>query len=182
MSEYLFIKYVGRARIEQNWAELVSLAERGDMEQIKQQFPREYLLNQNAIRRIRHCKKTTLSSTRGIWIYGPSGCGKSSGVREAIDPGNMYEKLCNKWWDDYNEEPVILLDDVDKSMIYLGQFIKRWCDHYPFRGEYKGGSRMYSPEIVVITSQYMPHEIWADDAELVSAIERRCLLIDMTVE
>lgn len=71
------------------------------------------------------------------------------------------------------------MDDVDLDNKHLGNFLKRWADHYAFRAEFKGGSRMICPEIIIVTSQYLPCSIFTDPA-LIVALERRFTIVDLT--
>lgn len=43
---------------------------------------------------------------------------------------NPYIKMANKWWDGYNDEPEVLLEDVTPSMDWLGYFLKIWTDNW----------------------------------------------------
>ncbi|GIX69585.1 replication-associated protein [Caerostris darwini] len=51
-----------------------------------------------------------LNGSCGVWICGPPRCGKDASVR---DPGDVYMKNLNKWWDGYNNERFVLLSDVE---------------------------------------------------------------------
>lgn len=106
-----------------------------------------------------------------IWIWGESGCGKSKFVRDNYPL--FYSKGMNKWWDGYDHEQVVLLDDFDPSHgEYLGYFLKIWADHYAFNAEVKGGMLRVRPKTVIVTSQY-PIEAVFKDFETIQAIKRR---------
>lgn len=110
-----------------------------------------------------------------FWLYGPPGSGKTSGVyKEAAKLGRpVYQKAHNKWWDHYTENSVVLFDDVNKTETWLGDFIKLWCQEYPFQAETKGGMTTIRPEYVYFTSNYRPDQIWSDDDMLLASIRRR---------
>lgn len=112
-----------------------------------------------------------------IWIYGPSGCGKSSKVRK--DYPDLYWKGMSKWWDGYNHEATVVLDDFDpKHGEFLSYYLKIWADHYAFNAEVKGGMLKIRPAVVVVTSQYTIEECFRNrdgspDIPTIEAIRRR---------
>lgn len=97
-------------------------------------------------------------SSKNAWIYGPPGTGKSRLVREyAKSRGyRIYEKLSNKWWDNYDGEEIVLMEDLDPKVCeVLIHHIKLWADRYPFRAEVKGGSQRLLPKFqFIVTSNY----------------------------
>jgi hypothetical protein len=110
-----------------------------------------------------------------LWIYGPPGSGKSYMVRQMSD--SLYTKPQNKWFDNYQGEKDMLIDDFDHMGKGLSHYLKIWADRYPFTAEIKGGSITPRLRRVFVTSNYTPREIWGDESggssALVDAIERR---------
>lgn len=161
------------------WADALESARRGDFDEID---PQILLCHYGAISRIRgDCivVPESLPTTTGIWIVGPSGSGKSRGCRTQF-PG-LYPKPLNKWWDGYKFEPVVLLDDVDRSHSqWIGGFLKIWADHYGFIAEAKGKSLSIRPERFLVTSQYHIADLFSTDGPLVEALERRFITIPCT--
>ena len=111
------------------------------------------------------------------WIHGPAGAGKSYACRVAF-PG-LYCKPQNKWWDGYNGETAVLLDDFDKTGACLAHYMKIWADGYSFNAEIKGGMVRPRYDTLLVTSNYLPEDIFTDDAELVAAIRRRFKVIKL---
>nr|WAE42972.1 MAG: replication associated protein [Cressdnaviricota sp.] len=118
-----------------------------------------------------------LSSVCGLWIHGESGCGKTSSVIKSFPPAALFIKPRNKWWDGYNLEQFVLLDDVDIYDIALGGCLKHWADRYAFIAERKGGSRRIRPERLIVTSQYTIEEIWKDP-QTIAALRRRFVVVE----
>jgi len=48
----------------------------------------------------------------GIWVHGESGTGKTRNVLSLYP--DIYPKPRNIWWDGYQGEPQVLLDDIDR--------------------------------------------------------------------
>lgn len=111
------------------------------------------------------------------WIVGKTGCGKSRRA-QAENPGAFIKDPTTQWWDGYNGEDVVIIDDFDKFQVKQGGDMKRWLDRYPFQAQFKGAYEMIRPKKIIVTSQYHPNEIW-DDEKTVDAIRRRVTVVDM---
>lgn len=112
-----------------------------------------------------------LTDTCGHWYYGPTGLGKSHAAR--VDFPNFYLKMCNKWWDGYQSEDSVIIEDFDKNHALLGYFLKIWADKFPFPAEVKGGKINIRPKNIIVTSNYSPDEIWGNDPHTIDPIRRR---------
>lgn len=156
----------GKLTAELRWA----LLKAGAFEELP---PENYQRYKAIALDIRSKEMVDLDNLDNLWIYGTSGCGKSRYVRDNYPRDELYDKLLNKWWDGYQHEPTVLLDDVDPDVCkFLGHHIKRWADRYVFRAEVKGGAMQIRPTRLVVTSQFLPYQC-APNAEWLEAITRR---------
>nr|WPR18796.1 MAG: hypothetical protein [Chemarfal virus 250] len=153
-------KEAGQKGIAERW----ELAKQGRFEEL----PPEQIKTYEYIKR-KFTEVHDIGWLDNEWIHGPSGCGKSSSVRERYS--KFYWKDCSKWWDGYDHEEVVVIEDWDpKCSEYLSRYLKIWADHYAFKAEVKGGSMMIRPHKIIITSQYSLEECFPDrnDYEAVS--------------
>lgn len=78
--------------------------------------------------------------------------------------------MMNDLWEGYDNQDVVLLEDIDPFHVKLGYNIKIWADRYAFRGRVLYGSIVLRPKVIVITSQYHPRDIWGSDSKTTEAI------------
>ena len=168
----------GGACEKKRWADAKQLAINGDFDLID---PQIFFCHYSTMKRIykdHQAKPADAEGVTGEWYYGPSGAGKSRDARENY-PGS-YLKMCNKWWDGYQGEDTVIIDDFDKSHSVLAHHLKIWADRYAFIAEMKGEALQIRPSKIIITSQYRPDQIWEDE-ETLDAIGRRFTLTKFSV-
>lgn len=103
-----------------------------------------------------------------IWLLGEPGTGKSYWARTTYP--TLFEKPQNKWWDGYNNEDVVLIDDLDSES--MGHLLKIWADQYSFIGETKNGTIRPTYKTLIVTSNYHPDALFKDSM-MAKAIARR---------
>jgi len=100
------------------------------------------------------------------WHCGPTGCGKSRPWRE-MEPKVYLKDVTTEWWNNYKNEEVVLIEDIDKYHVKKGYDLKIWLDRYSFKANVKCGYEMeIRPKKIVITSNFEPSDIWSDETTL----------------
>lgn len=103
--------------------------------------------------------------------------GKSRKARKE-NPG-FYTKMNNKWWEHYEDQDIVLIEDVGNTHAWMGDFLKIWADRYGFRAEVKCASLVLRPKRIVVTSNYHPMDLWPD-VSVHEPLLRRFKLIHLT--
>ena len=171
------LKRPGPTKSEILWKEMVNKAKAGDQSIRDTQLYARYRMYFDDILAAQHediIYSGELKS-KNIWIYGPPGTGKTRMVWQmATDlKKRVYVKNANKWWDGYDGQQIVLMDDVAENIKVLSSHIKNWADRYPITAEVKGGTRRVNTSDfhLIITSNYSIRDLFNEtDAE---AIERR---------
>lgn len=107
--------------------------------------------------------------------YGEPGSGKTSRVFKKYDIDDIYvislgdgSNSNTLWFDDYQGEPILLLDDFYGNIKY--NFLLRMLDIYPLRVQCKGSYTHVNFRRIYITSNVRPSEWYRKD---ISALKRR---------
>lgn len=128
----------------------------------------------------RVCPEIMSGELPHLWLYGDAGTGKTKWAFDMYP--ELFEKAADtKWWDGYQDQEVVLIDDFDKYHIREGYHLKKWGDRYPFNAEIKGSSAKIRPQLLIVTSNYRPDEIWTDDKTL-GPISRRFKIVDTNIQ
>lgn len=170
----------GRER--ERWDSVRRLAESGQYADVPSDIFIRYF---GAITRIRNLWLSQncppdLDQLENYWIKGETGSGKSRSVRDIARARDLrvYLKEPNKWWDGYDGEPIVLIEELaPEHRNLLGSYLKIWTDHYQFRCENKGGSLVIRPKCVVVTSNWDMQTIFHLEGEY-APLARRFTYLD----
>lgn len=103
-------------------------------------------------------KKPSRNWKMDVRIYwGESDTGKTRLVHDLFGD-SLYTKTPGRWWDGYNGEETILIDDfdpTDKFDLSFDYYLKL-LDRYKMQVEYKGGFVDMTSKRIIITSNYDP--------------------------
>jgi len=168
-----------------HYRNLIALAEADDFETIKRDYPKEYIVFNTNLEKVRVMgTKDPVNlppgTITGIWVTAVAGSGKSYNSRLAMEEFGVkyYPKPLNKWWEHYKNQQAILIEELDPDNIkFHSTNLKTWVDEYPFIADKKNSSLFIRPKVFVVTSQYTIEEVCAHDPKLYEAINRRFHLV-----
>jgi len=158
-----------------NYRSCIDIAIDGDLNDIIDVNPVAFVQHYHSFKRIKQDnpkKPENIDDVCGIWYHGEPGVGKSHKARE--ENPDFYDKPLNKWWDGYQNEPTVLLDDLSlEHGNWIGYLLKRWTDKFSFPAEHKGTTVQIRPKKFVITSNYTIEQVFHHDETLINALKRR---------
>jgi len=163
-------KRIGESEAER-WRDAKRCAIEGNLEDVPDDIFVRYYRTLKEIKKDYMTKPSDLDALENYWIWGKPGCGKSRSARERFP--EFYSKMMNKWWDGYQGEENILIDDFELDGKVLGHHLKIWADRYAFVAETKGGAINIRPKRIIITSNYSPDMVFGEDREMLAAVLRR---------
>jgi len=169
----------GRAE-KLRWQRARELAQEGKLEEIDADI---YIRCYSTLKSIAkdHMIKPPPTEVKCYWIHGKTGTGKSHCVETTFP--NCYKKSMDdlKWFDGYDDQEVIYLEDFDVYQIKWGGMMKRLADKWPMQASIKGSMKYIRPKVVIVTSNYRPDEIWYDHQTL-EPLLRRFKVIEKTTQ
>lgn len=95
-----------------------------------------------------------------IWLWGKAGMGKTKYAISRFGQENVYIKDGTQWWDGYENEKCILVDDFEGTWPYR-DFL-RFLDRYKYQGQVKGGYVKINSPVIIITSEFPPEYFYED--------------------
>ena len=174
--------------------ECVKLAKQGKMDEILDNYPQIYLQYSEKLNAIRldttKHERMHLNNEYGnffkchfLWLWGTTGLGKSffctvivhllndfyfnlcTKTNTNYKPLEVYYKNKNKWWDRYNNEEIVIIEEASpETMKTSAHYYKQWIDEYPFNPEVKGATINYiRPKFIIITSNYSLKQCFTDE-------------------
>lgn len=159
------------------WEEARKRAREGDYDAIPADIYIRYKRALHDIHKDAMPKPPDAEGTTGVWIWGRAGVGKSRMARHRYP--DAYPKMQNKWWDGYQGEAHVILDDFDSKE--LAHLLKIWADRYAFVAETKGGAICIRPQTIVVTSNYPIDDVkFAFDLDTIEALTRRFTVVHLT--
>lgn len=135
---------------KEDWEEVKQHAIKGELNKIPAEI---YVKHYHNLKMI---AKDNLKSQREDgerdcrWYHGVSGVGKSRRAYEEFPEG--YRKMGNKWWDGYQNQKAVILEDLDPTHNCLAYHLKIWADRYPFIAESKQGALAPVHDTFIVTS------------------------------
>lgn len=165
----------GKAEKER-WKRAKELAKEGNLEDIDADiYIRCYATLKNIAKD--HAIKPPPIEVKCFWIHGLTGTGKSHCV-ETTFPDCFKKSMDDmKWFDNYHDQEVCYLEDMDVYQVKWGGMLKRLADKWPMQASIKGTMRYIRPKVIIVTSNYTPDMIWSDPNTL-DPILRRFTVIE----
>jgi len=123
--------------------------------------------------------KDRMDPPKVYWLWGLTGAGKT---RKAVGEGvTFYMKDGTKWWDGYDQQTRIVIDDFDGSWPFRD--LLRLLDRYPYQGQTKGGYvKINSPEIYITCEHPICH-FWSGSEydQIIRRLTKAILVVPQVV-
>lgn len=115
-----------------------------------------------------------LETLENYWYYGPTRTGKTHAATQFAEERGLkwWIKDTNKWWDGYQGEDVVIIDEVGPDASAFTQLFKKWGDRHVITAEIKGGTMDIRPKHVIITSNYSIDQVFTNPNDLPALTKR----------
>lgn len=154
------------------WKEVLQLARLGKMQEIEDKHPAIFLRYHSKLLGLHKPERPIiLQILENEWWHGPTGSGKSKTLWARYP--EHYQKPLNKWWDGYDNQETVAIEEWSPKNEVTASFLKIWADRYPFSAEVKGGTlQKIRPKRIIVLSNYTPEECFSNEQDLLP-IRRR---------
>lgn len=162
----------GGAEQKSKWADVLKLAREGKLQEIEERYPDVYFrYTQKLFSLYRPQRPVILDVLENEWWVGPTGTGKSRTLWTLYP--NHFKKALNKWWDNYEGQETVAIEEWSPRNECTASQLKIWADRYPFAAEIKGGTlQNVRPKRIIILSNYSIEECFSNVNDL-EPIKRR---------
>ncbi|AXH77830.1 MAG: putative viral replication protein [Cressdnaviricota sp.] len=161
------------------WRNMIEWAEKGELDKIKEEYPSFYLRYLEKFRSLSRPTLSILPELENEWWWGATGTGKSRKLW--ADYPAHYAKQLNKWWDGYDGEDVVAIEEWAPKNECTASLLKIWADRYPFPAEVKGGKlNRIRPRKLIVLSNYSPEQCFGQEEDL-GPIRRRFRVIHFEI-
>jgi len=163
---------VGPGGQKSQWKTVIELARKGNIQEIEDKFPSVFLRYHSKLLGLyRPERPLVLSSLENEWWYGATGTGKSKLLWERYP--DHYQKPLNKWWDGYDNQDTVAIEEWSPKNEVTASLLKIWADRYPFCAEVKGGTlQKVRPKRIIVLSNFKPEDCFTNEQDLLP-IRRR---------
>lgn len=150
-----------------SWKAILEASEKGNWDYIKENHPRVWVTMSEKLISKRIPDTIVMDTIENEWWYGNTGTGKSRLAWEKY--GTIcYQKMLNKWWDGYDCQPIVIIEEWSPKNEVTASALKIWADRYPFTAQIKGGVlQKIRPKKLIVISNYPLRDCFPDsrDAE-----------------
>lgn len=171
--------------VGEEWGEMPEQGRRRDLETIATEVVQgkalDKVANDDPGTYVRYSKgltmlRNTLQKHRSepptvYWLWGKAGTGKTRFAFDMFKPEEIYIKDGTMWWDNYEQQKCIVIDDFDGKWPFRD--LLRLLDRYPYQGQVKGGYVKINSPFIVITCEYAPSTLYDVDANQLAQVTRR---------
>jgi len=147
------------------WSLILRKAEEGDWNWIKAEYPRVWINTFTKLQSLRQPQLGVIDDIVNEWWYGETGTGKSRLAWEKYG-AICYQKMLNKWWDGYDNEDVVIIEEWSPKNEVTASALKIWADRYPFAAQIKGGVlQKIRPKKIIVISNYRLSDCFPDSRD-----------------
>lgn len=134
------------------------------VKEVAEELPNQYIKYNNGIEKLHKLlsKPNKIESKICIALIGSSRVRKTS-VAYNLYPLDKIFKLTSNWWDGYNGEEVIIIDEITTGDFKLRKFLD-WTDPYPTQVNIKGKMDWLKGKVFFFTSN-VEMENWCEETK-----------------
>lgn len=147
------------------WSNILSAAESGNWDYLKSEYPRVWVTMSEKLISKRVPATNVQDVIQNEWWYGETGTGKSRLAWNKY--GSIcYQKMLNKWWDGYDDQDVVVIEEWSPKNEVTASSLKIWADRYPFTAQIKGGVlQKIRPKKIIVISNYRLRDCFPDNRD-----------------